>query len=81
MASNDSKNIFIQVEIDEAAASDSDVAAKLEEVCPVDIFSVVDGKAVVVEENADECVLCGLCIEAAPQGSVTVTKLYDDTTL
>lgn len=81
MAGNDSNGIFIAVEIDEAVAADPAVAAKLEEVCPVDIFSVVDGKAVVVAENTDECVLCGLCIEAAPQGSVTVTKLYDDTTL
>lgn len=81
MASSDTSAIFISVDIDEAAAADPAVAAKLEEVCPVDIFSVVDGKASVVVENLDECVLCGLCIEAAPQGSVTVTKLYDGTTL
>ena len=81
MTPGDTSAIFIAVDIDEAAAADPAVAAKLEEVCPVDIFSVVDGKAAVVVENLDECVLCGLCIEAAPQGSVTVTKLYDGTTL
>lgn len=81
MAGKDLYGVFIEISIDEAVAADTDVATKLEEVCPVDIFSVVDGKASVVTENADECVLCGLCIEAAPSGGVTVRKLYDDTTL
>jgi NAD-dependent dihydropyrimidine dehydrogenase PreA subunit len=31
-----------------------------------------------VEENLDECVLCGLCLDAAPEGAVKVIKLYDD---
>jgi len=69
--------IFIAVEVDEPAASDADVAAKLAEVCPVDIFTDEDGRVGVVEENLDECVLCQLCIEAAPQGAVRVKKLYD----
>jgi NAD-dependent dihydropyrimidine dehydrogenase PreA subunit len=35
------------------------------------------GELRIVEENLDECVLCRLCIDAAPQGTVTVRKLYD----
>ena len=35
----------------------------------------------VVEENLDECVLCNLCVDASPDGTVTVLKLYDGTTL
>jgi len=31
--------------------------------------------------NIDECVLCKLCIEAAPPGTVHVKKLYDGTEL
>ena len=31
----------------------------------------------IVEENLDECVLCYLCVEAAPEGTVRVIKLYD----
>ena len=81
MAGKDLYGVFIEVSIEDAVATDTEVATKLEEVCPVDIFSVVDGKATVVTENVDECVLCGLCIEAAPSGGVTVRKLYDDTTL
>ena len=36
------------------------------------------GALEIVEGNLDECVLCRLCIDAAPEGSVTVRKLYDD---
>jgi NAD-dependent dihydropyrimidine dehydrogenase PreA subunit len=32
---------------------------------------------VLIEENLDECVLCGLCLAAAPDGAVRVLKLYD----
>jgi NAD-dependent dihydropyrimidine dehydrogenase PreA subunit len=31
-----------------------------------------------VQENLDECVLCRLCLDAAPQGAVRVLKLYDN---
>ena len=72
---------FIAVDVDDAVASEPELAAKLEEVCPVDIFKDADGRVEIVEENLDECVLCALCIEAAPPGAVVVKKLYDDTTL
>ena len=71
--------LFIDVEVDPQAAEDPAVAAKLAEVCPVDIYTQgEDGRLRVVEENLDECVLCRLCIDAAPPGTVTVRKLYDD---
>ncbi len=73
--------IFIEVEVEPSAAGDAELAAKLEEVCPVDIFSAGEGHAQVVRENVDECVLCRLCIEAAPPGAVRVRKLYDGTEL
>jgi NAD-dependent dihydropyrimidine dehydrogenase PreA subunit len=70
--------IFIDVEVDEAVAQDPELAAKLEEVCPVDIFATRDdGSLEIVDENLDECVLCYLCVEAAPQGAVRVVKLYE----
>jgi NAD-dependent dihydropyrimidine dehydrogenase PreA subunit len=53
--------------------------AKLTEVCPVAIFAQrEDGSVRIVEENLDECVLCDLCIQAAPEGAVRVIKLYED---
>jgi NAD-dependent dihydropyrimidine dehydrogenase PreA subunit len=75
------QGVFIDVEVDDSVAADAELAAKLEEVCPVDIFEDADGKVETVEENLDECVLCELCIEAAPPGTVVVKKLYDGTEL
>ena len=70
--------LFIDVEVDEKVARDPDVARKLAEVCPVDIFAQAeDGSVKIVEENLDECVLCYLCVEAAPEGSVRVIKKYE----
>jgi NAD-dependent dihydropyrimidine dehydrogenase PreA subunit len=73
--------LFIAVEVDEPVASDPELAAKLEEVCPVDIFKATDGRVEIVEENLDECVLCELCINAAPAGTIRVVKLYSGETL
>jgi NAD-dependent dihydropyrimidine dehydrogenase PreA subunit len=68
---------FIAVEVDDALASDAAVAAKLAEVCPVDIFAATAGKLEIVEKNLDECVLCRLCLDAVPDG-VRVLKLYEN---
>ncbi len=73
--------VFIDVSVDASIRDDAALAAKLEEVCPVDIFKAAGGSVEVVDENVDECVLCRLCIEAAPAGTVHVRKLYDDTEL
>jgi len=73
--------IFIDVEVEDSIRNDAAVAAKLEEVCPVDIFKDADGNVEIVAENVDECVLCRLCIEASPPGTVHVKKLYDGTEL
>jgi NAD-dependent dihydropyrimidine dehydrogenase PreA subunit len=73
--------IFIQVDVDDSVARDAALAVKLEEVCPVDIFADAGGRVEVVERNLDECVLCELCIQAAPPGTVIVRKLYDGSTL
>jgi NAD-dependent dihydropyrimidine dehydrogenase PreA subunit len=73
--------LFIEVEVDAAVASDLDLARKLEEVCPVDIFAASDDGVQIVRENLDECVLCELCLDAAPDGAVIVRKLYDGSEL
>jgi ferredoxin-like protein FixX len=71
--------LFIDVEVDDAVASDPQLVAKLEEVCPVDIFAQAeDGSLQINEENLDECVLCRLCLDAVPGGGVRVKKLYDE---
>ena len=71
-------SMFIRVEVEPAAAADPELAKKLAEVCPVDIFELDgEGRVRVVEENEDECVLCDLCVQAAPPGQVRVVKLYE----
>jgi ferredoxin-like protein FixX len=70
---------FIAVEVDDAAAADKELARKLTEACPVDIYAQhEDGSLELVQRNLDECVLCRLCLDAAPEGSVKIVKLYDD---
>ncbi len=70
--------LFIDVEIDDDLRDDAELAQRLEDACPVDIFAASGEGVDVVEENVDECILCGLCVEAAPPGGVRVVKLYDD---
>jgi NAD-dependent dihydropyrimidine dehydrogenase PreA subunit len=70
---------FIAVEVDDAIASDPEIARKLTEACPVDIYAQgEDGTLQIVAENLDECVLCRLCLDATPPGAVKVIKLYDE---
>jgi NAD-dependent dihydropyrimidine dehydrogenase PreA subunit len=73
--------VFIEVEVEDSIASDAELAKKLEEVCPVDIFADDDGHVAIVRSNLDECVLCELCLEAAPDGAIRIRKLYDGTEL
>jgi NAD-dependent dihydropyrimidine dehydrogenase PreA subunit len=70
---------FIAVEVSDEAAADAELAHALAEACPVDIFAQGDGgKLEIVQESLDECVLCRLCLDAAPEGAVRVLKLYDN---
>ena len=69
---------FIDVKVDPAVAADPALTKKLVEVCPVNIFAAKEGGALrIVEENLDECVLCDLCVQAAPPGAVQVVRLYE----
>ncbi len=70
--------IFIDLKVDAAVAADAEIARKLTEVCPVSIFAQKDdGSLEIIESNLDECVLCDLCLEAAPKGKVEIVKLYE----
>ena len=67
--------MFIRVEVDEPTASDASASKQLASVCPVDIYADEGGRVAIVEQNLDECILCGLCL---PLGAVRVIKLYDN---
>lgn len=69
--------VFIGVEVDDSVSGDAELARKLEEACPVDIYAAGEEGVRIVPENLDECVLCGLCLDASPPGTVNVIKLYD----
>ena len=65
-------------ETDRGVAAGRGLGNQLVEVCPVRISGQAsDGSARGVEENEDECVLCDLCVQAAPAGKVRVIKLYE----
>jgi NAD-dependent dihydropyrimidine dehydrogenase PreA subunit len=73
--------VFIEVDVDDSISGDTELARKLAEVCPVDIFAEEEGHVAIVRWNLAECVLCELCLDAAPDGTVRVKKLYDGTEL
>ena len=68
---------FIGVEVDDSVAGDAELARRLAEACPVDIYLATEEGVRIVDENLDECVLCGLCLDASPPDVVKVIKLYD----
>lgn len=70
-------SVFIDVVVDEPEKSDVELAKKLEEVCPVSIFKATDHGTELIEENLDECVLCNLCVDAAPEGTVHIIRKYE----
>jgi NAD-dependent dihydropyrimidine dehydrogenase PreA subunit len=70
--------LFIDVELDDSIRGDAELARKLEEVCPVDIYAAAPTGVELRQEQLDECVLCELCLEAAPAGTIRVIKLYAD---
>ena len=69
--------LFIDVKVNDAIAKDAEIAAKLAEVCPVNIFEASESGVTIVEKELDECVLCDLCLAACPEGGVRVLKLYE----
>jgi NAD-dependent dihydropyrimidine dehydrogenase PreA subunit len=72
---------FIDIELQADATSDQALARKLAEVCPVDIFRAGENGVELVQDNLDECVLCQLCIQAAPAGAIRVLMLYSGESL
>jgi NAD-dependent dihydropyrimidine dehydrogenase PreA subunit len=72
---------FIDIRVDAKIAKNTTLARKLAEICPVSIFISPDegsGDGIQLDEsNLDECVLCDLCLQAAPKGKIKIVKLYE----
>lgn len=58
-----------QVEVDKEKCAGCEECI---EVCPVDVFELVDGKADPV--NMDECLGCESCVEVCEEDAITVTE-------
>ena len=69
--------LFIDVRVDPEVARDPELAAKLAEVCPVNIFLAGPEGVTIIQDNLDECVLCDLCKEPVPAGAIEIVKLYE----
>jgi NAD-dependent dihydropyrimidine dehydrogenase PreA subunit len=70
-------SVFIDIEFDEPARSDAELAKKLEDICTVGIFKATDEGTEIVRSQLDECVLCYLCVDACPAGSMRIVKKYE----
>jgi len=66
---------FITIEIDQVRFTGTQ-ATLIPTLCPVDIFSLPGERLVVRPEQEDECMLCELCLRAAPSGAITIRKTY-----
>jgi NAD-dependent dihydropyrimidine dehydrogenase PreA subunit len=78
MSNETMDSVFIDIELDEPAASDPELAKKLEEVCTVGIFKATENGTEIVASQLDECVLCYLCEKAAPEGALRIIKKYEN---
>ena len=69
--------IFIGVEVDDSVAADAALPPSSPRSARWTSSPSATAARSIVEENLDECVLCRLCLDAAPDGAVKVIKLYD----
>ena len=72
--------VFIDVEVDDAVASDAELAAKLEEVCPVDIFKAPAGGSRSSRRTSTSASSASSA-STRPRRHRAVKKLYDGTEL
>jgi NAD-dependent dihydropyrimidine dehydrogenase PreA subunit len=72
---------FIGIEVDDSVTGDAELAKKLDEACPVDIYDGSTGRVEIVDRNIDECILCELCIQAYPPVAVKEHQLFSGETL
>ena len=70
--------LFVQVKIDQSKFSTRQARELCARVCPVDALKATEEALQIDGENEDECILCDLCIQNAPQGAVKVVRTYQE---
>ena len=70
--------MFIRLEIDLERCTAGTGCARCVEVCPVDVFRLLEGKLTADSENEDECTLCDLCLRVCSEGALRLIKLYEE---
>ncbi len=58
-----SGDIIIRIDYDKCTGD-----AECVDVCPVDVYELVDGKSVAA--HIDECIECCACVESCPEGAI-----------
>jgi ferredoxin len=71
-------SVFIKVDVNKTACFGIAACGGCVRVCPVGIFLKNGDAPEVVERNFDECILCGLCLEACKPDAITIRKLYEE---
>jgi NAD-dependent dihydropyrimidine dehydrogenase PreA subunit len=69
--------MFIRIDVDDEALS-LPLRTSIAAVCPVDIFALQHDRLFVRPEQEDECTLCELCLDEAPAGAITISRVYSD---
>lgn len=67
--------MFIVIDIDHGRLTTGQ-ARRLVPLCPVDVFAMEGTRLKINPDQADECILCELCLEATPPGAITINKTY-----
>ncbi len=70
--------LFVQVKIDQGKFSTKQARELCARVCPVDALKATEEALVIDGENEDECILCDLCVQNAPQGAVKIVRTYQE---
>ena len=70
--------LFVQVKIDQSKFSTKQARELCARACPVDALKATEEALLIDGENEDECILCDLCIQNAPEGAVKVVRTYQE---
>lgn len=72
--------VFIDIEVHQESIP-LVIAEQIVSLCPVEIFTISENRLGLQPEREDECTLCELCLNTAPEGTLTIRKTYKEEVL